>query len=117
MSVPPANSFIYPPRSHRILDEKEKQKNSVNLNKILRDTFTCPLSLGKKIMKKPSVLTCGHSFEDNAIREHLTKSEKCPKCEKTSDGTVVPNTSLQQTIEAWQNAGHGDYATTESWSF
>jgi hypothetical protein len=47
-------------------------------------------------MKYPMVLTsCGHSFEEIAIRKWLEKNEKCPICNKPANvGNLIKNFAL-----------------------
>jgi hypothetical protein len=66
------------------------------------DKFTCYLR--GSIFKNPVIDPCGHTFEKEAIEEHLKKSLKCPMDQKKSitAQSLVPNLFLQQTIEEYQ---------------
>ncbi|KAG2706361.1 hypothetical protein I3760_05G100400 [Carya illinoinensis] len=66
------------------------------------DSFICPLC--KEMMTDPVAISCGHSFERKAIREHFRMGEKkCPTCkQELLSLDLTPNLSLRNSIEEWK---------------
>jgi hypothetical protein len=102
----------FPLASHEA--REKKQKNGIDFNRALRDTFKCFIT--NRAMKNPSVIMCGDSFEYSAIAEHFQTQSNCPKCNKSCSAMVMPNNALKEAIEAWKEEGHGSCTTTEEGS-
>lgn len=46
---------------------------------------------------------CGHSFEENAIRDWLKKTQKCPECNTAlQESDLIQNFSLMKAIESFK---------------
>lgn len=66
------NSYEKSQLSYSSLSTKNAERN--------RERFTC--SLTAEIMKNPFDLSCGHCYEEDAIREWIKKNGNCPMCRK-----------------------------------
>ena len=62
--------------------------------------FTCPLTLD--IFQNPVMDEHGHTFEKEAIEEHLKNDGSCP-INRQPIKTLSPNLLIKQTIESYQN--------------
>lgn len=64
--------------------------------------FKCPISM--EIMLKPSVLECGHTFDDKPLREWLQSTLECPTCRRpVNKAKISTNYSLKSMIDTFIN--------------
>lgn len=60
------------------------------------ESLTCPLTL--EILKNPVMDNCGHTFEKDAIEQHLKNDRCCPLSRKPID-SLTPNLHLKSYLE------------------
>ena len=60
----------------------------------------CPIT--KEVMKMPvHIQSCGHIFDESAIREKLENGENCPECGKKLAGQLTPDFRFKGIIDNW----------------
>jgi len=80
--------------------EEEKQKRAEREREDIPEHFCCPITLS--LMKDPVITPAGHSYERNAIVEHLGKSLTDPLTnEALSLDDLRPNRALKDAIKAF----------------
>jgi hypothetical protein len=62
------------------------------------DAFVCSITC--EVMRNPTILRCGHSFEHGALAEWISGSPACPVCRYgATPADMIPNHALRQLID------------------
>ena len=80
----------------------KKTSEIIDYNKIIpNEEMVCPITL--VIMKNPTMLSCGHNFDEKAIQNWFDSNRKrlCPTCRTETSGTF-PNLILKSLINNWK---------------
>lgn len=115
----PQHLYYQQPQTKKsFLLNNKKQKSKVNgpeeeyiINSI-NDDFLCPISF--ELMYNPVILACGHSFEENNLKDWLAKGKlTCPCCNKEmKDRSYARNFTLKNIIEREIDKLRAEYAKT-----
>ena len=83
----------------RVAHTIQKYKPQVLVEPKELQKFICPITLD--VFKDPVTDNHGHTFEEEAIKEHLQKDAKCP-LNREPIQTLSPNLLIKETIESYQ---------------
>ena len=73
-------------------------KSKVAVENANTKLFTCPIFLC--VFEDPVIDDCGHTFEKQAIEEHLANDDRCPISRELII-SLTPNRTIKGAIEAW----------------
>ena len=83
---------------------ESERKRAADLQRELRTTFTCPISLG--VYEEPVITKYGNTYEKEYLMMHLKMSSTDPVTRQPlGRREVVPNSSLKRAIEHWRSLG------------
>lgn len=69
----------------------------------MQKSLECPITC--EIMRIPVVAEDGHTYEKEAIEEHLRRRSTSPMTNLPMGGTLTPNHSVWAMVEVWKALG------------
>jgi len=82
------------------IEKQEQEKKKKQIEEDVPDHFCCPITLS--IMRNPVISPAGHSYEREAIYEHIEKTGKDPMTGENLQVTDLrPNRALKEAIDAF----------------
>ena len=76
-------------------------QQNLQYNRNVPEEYLCPIT--RQLMKFPHSLSCGHTFEKDALDQWMIFQSFCP-CRTPTEGLTVVNWALKSLIERFNSA-------------